>query len=194
MLEEGIEVIIRLQADEPAYFEGHHYRLAGADPRPKPVQRPRVPLLIGGRGARRTLRIVARYADEWDAQGAIRPPDYRARSQRLAEYCREIGRDPATIRRCVSTAYLIGRDEEELGRRAAAMRRFIPSLAQFGSAELPETLRSQGWLVGTPDQLAAALRALADEGVERVMLQHNDQTDSEALELIAREVMPAIRG
>jgi F420-dependent oxidoreductase-like protein len=194
MLEEGIEVIVRLWADEPAYFAGRHYRLEGASPYPKPRQRPRIPLLIGGTGQGRTLRIVARYADEWDAQGAIAPAAYRARSERLAACCREIGRDPAEIRRCVSTAYLIGRDEAELRRRGEAIRRLVPGLAQVDVAAVPDTLRSLGWLVGTPDELAASLRDLADEGVERVMLQHNDQDDLEALELVAREVMPRLRG
>jgi F420-dependent oxidoreductase-like protein len=195
MLEEGIQVIIRLQVDEPAYFAGRHYRLEGANPRPKPARsasRGRIPLLIGGKGQGRALRLVARYADEWDAQGAITPAVYRARSQRLAEYCAEVDRDPAEIRRCVSTAYLVGHDQTELRRRGEAMQRLMPHLAPLDPSLVPDTLERTGWLVGTPAQLVACLQSLADEGVERVMLQHNDQTDFEAMELVAREVMPAL--
>jgi alkanesulfonate monooxygenase SsuD/methylene tetrahydromethanopterin reductase-like flavin-dependent oxidoreductase (luciferase family) len=57
---------------------------------------------------------------------------------------------------------------------------------------VPDALRRDGWIVGTPDQIIVQLQALADEGVERLILQHNDPTDFEALELMACEVMPAL--
>jgi alkanesulfonate monooxygenase SsuD/methylene tetrahydromethanopterin reductase-like flavin-dependent oxidoreductase (luciferase family) len=138
------------------------------------------------------LRIVARYADEWDVPGITAPTAYRTRRERLAAYCHEIHRDPCEIRRCVSTAYLIGRNAEELRQRGAAMQQLIPGLAAHEPDAVPDVLRAEGWLVGTPDQLITQLQALAEEGVQRVMLQHNDQTDFEALELLARAVMPAV--
>ena len=192
MLEEGLEVITRLLGDEPAQFAGRYYQLEGPNPRPKPVQRPRIPVLIGTTGERRMLRIVARYADEWDVPGTITPVAYRAKRERLAAYCREINRDPREIRHCVSTAFLIGRNEQELRRRTVAMQQLMPHLASLDIASVHNALRKEEWLIGTPDRIVAALQALADEGVERVMLQHNDQTDFEALELVAHEVMPAV--
>jgi len=192
MLEEGIEVIVRLLGDGPAYFAGRYYQLDGANPRPKPSQRPRIPLLIGTTSAGRMLRIVARYADEWDVPGITAPTAYRARCERLAAYCREINRDPRDIRRCVSTAYLIGRDAEELRCRGEAMQQLIPDLASHNPGAVPDILRAEGWLVGTPDQIIVQLQALANEGVERVMLQHNDQTDFAALELLAGDVLPVV--
>lgn len=192
MLEEGLEVIAALLGDGPAQFAGRYYQLTGANPRPKPVQRPRIPVLIGTTGMRRMLRIVARYADEWDVPGIITPGAYRARHERLAAYCRQINRDPNEIRRCVSTAFLIGRNDRELRRRTEAMQQLLPHLASLSASVVLETLHKEEWLIGTPGQIVASLQALADEGVQRVMLQHNDQTDFEALELIAREVMPAV--
>jgi F420-dependent oxidoreductase-like protein len=192
MLEEGIEVIVRLLGDGPAHFAGHYYQLDGAHPHPKPTQRPRIPLLIGTTSAGRMLRIVARYADEWDVPGITSPTTYRARCERLAAYCREINRDPRAIRRCVSTAYLIGRDAEELRQRGAAMQQLIPGLAAHDPEAVPDVLRAEGWLVGAPDQIIVQLQALAEEGVQRVMLQHNDQTDFDALELLARDVVPVV--
>jgi F420-dependent oxidoreductase-like protein len=192
MLEEGLEVIAALLGDGPAQFAGRYYQLTGANPRPKPVQRPRIPVLIGTTGMRRMLRIVARYADEWDVPGIITPGAYRARRERLAAYCRQINRDPNEIRRCVSTAFLIGRNERELRRRIEAMQQLMPHLASLSTPAVIETLHKEEWLIGTPGQIVASLQALADEGVQRVMLQHNDQTDFEALELIAREVMPEV--
>jgi F420-dependent oxidoreductase-like protein len=191
-LEEGLEVIVRLLGDGPAQFSGRYYQLDGANPRPKPVQRPRLPILIGTTGERRMLRIVARYADEWDVPGTITPAAYRAKSRRLAAYCRDINRDPREIRHCVSTAFLIGRNERELCRRIEAMQQLMPHLAPLDAAGVRAVLQQEEWLIGTPREIIAALEALAREGVERVMLQHNNQADFEALELIAHEVMPAV--
>jgi F420-dependent oxidoreductase-like protein len=192
LLEEGIEVILGLLGDGPAHFNGRHYQLNGSNPRPKPVQRPRIPLLIGTTGAKRMLQVVARYADEWDAPGITSPAAYRARRVRLDRYCRDLDRDPDEIRRCVSTAYLIGHDHAGLRRRGAVMQQLIPNLATLDPAAVPVALATGGWIVGTPDEIVVQLRALADEGVERVILQHNDPTDFEALELMAYEVMPAV--
>jgi F420-dependent oxidoreductase-like protein len=192
MLEEGIEVIRRLLGGGPAHFAGRYYQLDGAHPHPKPTQRPRIPLLIGTTGVERMLRIVARYADEWDAPGITSSTAYRARCERLAAYCRELNRDPRAIRRCVSTAYLIGCDAEELRRRGEAMQHLIPGLAAHDPGAVPAVLRAEGWLVGTPDQIIVQLQELANEGVQRVMFQHNDQTDFEALELLAHDVLPVV--
>ena len=192
MLEEGIEVITRLLGNGPAYFAGRYYQLDGANPHPKPTQQPRIPLLIGTTSAGRMLRIVARYADEWDVPGITSPDAYRARRERLVAYCRAIDRDPGEILRCVSTAYLIGRDTPELCWRAVAMQQLIPSLAAHAPDAVPDVLRAEGWLVGTPEQIIAQLQALAAEGVQRVMFQHNDHTDFAALELLARDVQPTV--
>lgn len=192
LLEEGIEVILRLLGGGPGHFDGRHYQLNGANPRPKPIQQPRIPLLIGTTGGERMLRVVARYADEWDAPGITSPPAYRSRRERLDAYCRRINRDPGEIRRCVSTAYLIGHDEAALRRRGAVMQQLIRGLASLDLSAVPDALRRDGWIVGTPDQIIVQLQALADEGVEQLILQHNDPTDFEALELMASEVMPAL--
>ncbi|HEY7492617.1 MAG TPA: TIGR03560 family F420-dependent LLM class oxidoreductase [Candidatus Tectomicrobia bacterium] len=192
MLEEGIEVLMRLLGDGPAHFAGRHYQLDGANPRPKPTQRPRIPLLIGTTGTGRMLRMVARYADEWDAPGITSPTAYRTRSERLTAYCRDINRNPDEIRRGVSTAYIIGRNTEELRHRGEIMQQLIPDLAAHDPGTVPDILRAEGWLVGTPEQIVGQLRALADEGVQRVIFQHNDQTDFAALELLARDVLPVV--
>lgn len=191
MLEEGIEVILRLQADGPASFEGRHYRLDGADMQPKPAQRPRMPLLIGGAGEKRTLPIVARYADEWNMTGAT-PERFRAKSAVLDQHCRAIGRDPGEIERSTMTGFLLGTNEPELRRRCEAMRRLIPPLARVDTSEVPAAVQKWGWMTGTPDDLAASLQALAAAGVDRVMLQHHEQDNDDVLQLIAVEVMPAV--
>ena len=100
-LAEACTVIRRLwTSDEPFDFDGEYLRLAGAYCNPKPVQRPYPPIVIGG-SAPATLRVVAEHATVWNIPG-IDSHDLAARSARLDDYCREIGRDPAEITRSVT--------------------------------------------------------------------------------------------
>jgi alkanesulfonate monooxygenase SsuD/methylene tetrahydromethanopterin reductase-like flavin-dependent oxidoreductase (luciferase family) len=190
--EEGIQVILRLFGHGPASFQGCYYRLDGADPHPKPTNGNRVPLLIGGGGEARTLPLVARYADEWDVPGGLSPEEWRAKNARLDELCLELDRDPRTLLRGASTAYLVARDTDELHRRIEPLRRLMPGLTGLDFGDVLAKLQSWRWRVGPPEQLVADFRALADAGVERVILQHNDPDDIESLELIASEVIPAV--
>ena len=192
-LEEGIEVLRRLFGEGAARFSGRYYQLHGAEAQPKPTRTeasPSIPLLVGGMGDR-VLPLVARCADEWNLTTAS-PLIYRARSERLDELCLACGRDPSEIRRSVAVGFLIGGSERELRRRSEAMQRLIPTLAGVDTSEVPNAVRRSGWVAGTPDQIVTVLQALATEGVGRVMLQHNDLEDTEALRLIAREVLPGV--
>lgn len=190
-LDEGLWVIRALQGDAPAHFRGRYYRVEGADPRPKPVAGT-LPILVAGGGERRTLPLVARYADEWDVPGGLAPEAFRAKSVQLDGLCRATGREPRSILRSASTAYLIARDSEELGARLDRLRRHTPALAGLDDAGALAALRGWNWRIGTPEQLAEDFRALAEAGAERIVLQHNDQDDLDALELLAREVMPRV--
>jgi F420-dependent oxidoreductase-like protein len=94
--EEGVEVIHRLLTSETTTFSGHHYQLRDARCEPKPLQRPRPPILIGGTGERRTARVVARWADHWNL-GFARPQDVPGKLAALAGHCADVGRDPGQI-------------------------------------------------------------------------------------------------
>jgi F420-dependent oxidoreductase-like protein len=98
--EEGVEVVTSLLADEHTTFHGRYYDLTDARCEPKPVQA-RVPIAIGGRGRRRTLRTVARFADHWDVTGMESPAMWRELNDVLLGHCDAVGRDPTTIRRSV---------------------------------------------------------------------------------------------
>ncbi|MFJ9345322.1 LLM class flavin-dependent oxidoreductase [Streptomyces sp. NPDC101237] len=99
-LAEACALIRRLwTAAEPFDFDGIHHRLTGAFARPRPVQRPHPPILIGGRSAA-TLRVVAAHADLWNIPGGD-IEDCVRRSALLDRYCAEIGRDPAEITRSI---------------------------------------------------------------------------------------------
>lgn len=103
--EEGVEVIHRLLTQETTTFEGRYYHLADARCEPKSLQRPRPPIVIGGKGPRRTLRTVARWADHWDMTFPESPQEWAALDQVLVRHCEAIGRDPGEIRRSIHLSW-----------------------------------------------------------------------------------------
>ena len=116
--DEGVEVIVSLLTRDVTTFSGRYYRLADARCEPKPVQ-DRIPIVIGGRGPRRTLRTVARWADHWDV---VRPDDPGAWTRLdavLRDHCAAIGRDPAEIRRSVHLMWAADDDPAALADTAA---------------------------------------------------------------------------
>jgi F420-dependent oxidoreductase-like protein len=100
-MDESCSVLKALWTQERANFDGTHYQLIDAICEPKPVQQPHPPIWIGGRGPLKTLRVAARHADVWNSSGGQGFDVDIESSQRLDEHCREIGRDPAQIRRSV---------------------------------------------------------------------------------------------
>jgi probable F420-dependent oxidoreductase len=100
-VEESCSVLRALWTQDRATFRGKYYQLTDAIAEPKPIQKPHPPLWIGGRGPTRTLRTVARYADVWSTSGGKGFDADMAAVRLLGRYCREIGRDPAAIRRSV---------------------------------------------------------------------------------------------
>jgi alkanesulfonate monooxygenase SsuD/methylene tetrahydromethanopterin reductase-like flavin-dependent oxidoreductase (luciferase family) len=147
-----------------------------------------LPLLLGGHGEKRGIPLAARHAAEWNLSGTD-VETYRAKAAVLAESCRAIGRDPEEIRHSIMAGYLIGRDESELRERAVRFGRFLPGMAEVPPDELLETLR-QRQFVGTPAELVAQMRPFVEAGVSLIMLQHFLYDDSDALELLASEVIP----
>jgi alkanesulfonate monooxygenase SsuD/methylene tetrahydromethanopterin reductase-like flavin-dependent oxidoreductase (luciferase family) len=156
---------------------------------PKPAQNP-MPLLMGGRGEKRALPMIAREAAEWNLSH-IDATEYQQKSQVLEECCRAIGRDPSTIRHSVMSTYIIGRDRADLRERAAKMRDFLPSLHGLDVDEAMTAIRKRG-LVGTPDEMVEQIRSYAALGADLFMLQHFLLDDQDALRLLASDVMPAV--
>ncbi|HEV2358871.1 MAG TPA: TIGR03560 family F420-dependent LLM class oxidoreductase [bacterium] len=188
-LDEGIQVMLALWADAPARFAGKFYRLDGGTAWPKPAQRPRMPLIVGGKGPR-LLEVVARHADEWNCGGSQPPASVRERTRILEAACRKVGRDPATIRRSWMGGILIGETGTALERRARKIQEYVPPRAATPAAKLPGELQEAGWLVGTPEEIVGQMRALSAEGIARFNLQFFDQDDLDAVRLIAEDVLP----
>jgi alkanesulfonate monooxygenase SsuD/methylene tetrahydromethanopterin reductase-like flavin-dependent oxidoreductase (luciferase family) len=151
----------------------------------------RSPLLIGGSGPRSTLPIVAKYADEWNITTAS-VDVYLERSNRLGEMCAEVGRDPTSISRSVAVGFLVGRNRDELRRRSQRMKELVSPFSTIETDEVPAAAQAMGWVTGTPEEIVAALRPLADAGVDLAILGHYDLDDVAALESIATHVMPAL--
>jgi len=156
---------------------------------PKPARNP-IPLLLGGKGAKRTLPLVAREATEWNLS-RLDAEMFRQRREVLEQCCREIGRDPATIRRSVMTTYIVGRDRDELRERALKLRDIIPSLKGLDAEQVLEKMGLQAF-VGIPEEIAEQMREHAKLGVDLFMLQHFVLDDSDALRVLAQEVLPAV--
>jgi alkanesulfonate monooxygenase SsuD/methylene tetrahydromethanopterin reductase-like flavin-dependent oxidoreductase (luciferase family) len=115
--EEACEIVHRLLTQSSTTFRGKHYALAGARCEPKPLQKPRPPIVIGGQGERRTLRIAARWADDWNFPGGT-PEQFAHKRSVLHRHCAEVGRDPAGI--TCSTHVIAGPEPQKTAEQAAA--------------------------------------------------------------------------
>jgi alkanesulfonate monooxygenase SsuD/methylene tetrahydromethanopterin reductase-like flavin-dependent oxidoreductase (luciferase family) len=145
---------------------------------PKPVQRPHPPVIVGGGGAKRTPRLAATYADEFNLPFSSLA-DTEAQFGRVRAACEARGRDPGSLILSAAQVVCCGRDESEVGRRAAAIGR------------QPDELRRNG-AAGTVDEVVSRLRAYAEIGCSTVYLQVLDLADLEHVSLLAREVLPQL--
>lgn len=183
-LEEGIRVIRALWTGGPASMAGTYYRLDGATLRPRPRQQPGPPLLVGGDGEQRLLRIVAQHADEWNSHPHSLDVFKRKRAK-LEEHCRDVGRDPDRIVCSAMLGVCIAADRNAVEARGRWFKSFLPSLADVPSSEVLTSLQDRGWLVGVPEEVAEQLRRWEAVGVRRVMLQWFDMDDLDGLGLLA---------
>lgn len=155
---------------------------------PAPVQRPRPRLVMGGRARPRGARLAARHADEYNVIGESPEACARHRAA-LDAACAAEGRDPATLRLSLMAGFAIGRDEAEVRER---MARLADRSGEEGGADALVERRRDGWLFGTPAQVAERLREYGRAGVERVVLQHHLFDDDDAVALIGGELIPAL--
>ena len=181
MLSEQVEIIDglwRTPVGERFSFRGAHYQLTDSPALPKPVQSPRPPIILGGVGRKRSARLVARFANEFNV--AWSPlADTSEIFTRLKANLADTDRDPASLAYSAGQIICVGKDEADVRRRAAVLRQDA------------ETLRASG-LAGTPAEVVDKIGQLADLGVSRIYLQFLDLTDISQLELIAAEVLPQL--
>jgi F420-dependent oxidoreductase-like protein len=155
---------------------GTYYAITDSPALPKPVQQPYPPIIIGGMGAKRTPRLAATFATEFNVPFA--PPDtIRTQYQRVRAAVETAGRPAEAMTYSAAFVVCTGRNDAELTRRSAAISRDL------------DELRANSPLVGTPAEIVDRLEPFAAVGVERVYLQLLDLTDREHLELFAAEIM-----
>jgi F420-dependent oxidoreductase-like protein len=176
--EEGLEVISRLMRNnEPVSFDGRFYRLRDALLMPRSPRPGGPPIVIGGSGPRRTLPLVARYADEWNAVFVTRDR-FAGLTARLDELLEEAGRPPESVRRTLMTRVVFGSTTAGVESK----------LAGESAAEL----RAGGIIIGTASEVTEQLGRLDEAGVERVMLQWLETDDIDGLEDMAQTVLPQL--
>lgn len=180
MLDEACRILRSLWTQETTTFEGRHFQLKDARLEPKPVQE-HLPLVIGGAGERRTLRIAAEHADIWNTfYGDV--DEYRHKLDVLGRHCADVGRDPADIRKSLAFRAVLDDDERAARERAAAL---------YGDPP-PERLRKM-MIVGTPEHCVERLREYAELGVGDFLLGQLAPVDPHTVELVARSVAPALK-
>jgi F420-dependent oxidoreductase-like protein len=181
-LEEQLKIITGLwetAEGEEFSFDGTYYSLSGSPALPKPAQRPRPPVLIGGAGQRRTPRLAARFADEYNIPFTS-VADSAAAFGRVRQACQDAGRDPGSMVYSAAQTVCCGRDEAELARRVQVTGQQLAGLRQTG-------------LAGSPAEIVDKLGRFAGAGASCAYLQVLDLHDLDHLELIAAEVMPQVR-
>ncbi|MEZ4668690.1 MAG: TIGR03560 family F420-dependent LLM class oxidoreductase [Anaerolineae bacterium] len=176
MLHDALEVTTRLfQSDSPVSYSGKHYSLDEAILLPRPQRKNGPPILIGGNGRKKTLPMVAKYADEWNAVHAM-PDNCREGNMLLDELLANEGRQVTDVKRSLMLQCIIGRDEADLADKRHLSLTFDDP--------------TRGNIVGTPSYVVERIGQYSEARIERIMLMMRDQTDLDGLELLAKEVLP----
>ncbi len=184
ILEEQLQVVLGNWSEEPFSFAGEHYRLRDLEARPKPLQRPHPPLIMGGTAGPRSCALAARFADEYNTVFPS-PAEVRERRSRVVEACERAGREPMPF--SIMTAVIAGADRHEVDERLARVARRRGDNPDALAADPPP-----GWVIGTVDEVEGRLRELRDAGVSRIMCQHLDHDDLELVALLGRELAPRL--
>lgn len=180
VLEDTLEVLTRMFADERTTYAGHHVTVTDLPNLPRPVQAPRPPLHVGGIGERRTIPLVARFADVWNV------PTYglgqlARKSTALDAACATVGRDPSTIRRSLEAVLVVAPDDRAVdAARERAERRF-PG-AGWGLHD--------GGYIGTPARIVDRILEHHDLGFDEFVFFLHDRAAPDTIDLLATDVLP----
>jgi F420-dependent oxidoreductase-like protein len=158
-------------------YSGRQFSIDDSPALPKPVQHPGPPIVMGGFGVKRTPRLAARYASEFNVAFA-QPHDYPEIVGRVAAACEELGRDPASLPTSIANTVVCGADEAEVARRAANIERDV-------------AIARAAHFAGTPAEVIERIGQYRDHGATTVYFQVLDLHDLDHLRLLAEEVVPA---
>jgi len=188
-LENAIQLIQALWTQSPATHDGEFYSIKEADCLPRPAAG-RPPLLIGGSGEKRTLKLVAQYADEWNCT-MITPADLAHKNDVLAAHCENVGRDPATIRKSMMTFGLIGPQSLIDRGTERLMGMFAPG-QDLPADEFRAGFAARGAIVGGTDEIVDTLGQFAEQGIQEIQFQHFFFENDEIPEYLAADIAPQV--
>ena len=173
-LREAVQVILAMWTQDEAVFEGKYYQVHGAINQPKGVQKPHIPLLIGGGGEKVTLKLVAQYADACNVGGGD-IQTIRHKFDVIKMHCEQLGREYENIRRTTSTICVIGDSEETALASLSEQQRLLVSMMQANS------------LIGTSESMRKRIAEYEEAGVQELILWFPDAVKLESLRLFSRE-------
>jgi alkanesulfonate monooxygenase SsuD/methylene tetrahydromethanopterin reductase-like flavin-dependent oxidoreductase (luciferase family) len=175
MLEESIIIIKKMLTEKVPSFEGKHYTIRNAKCSPKPIQKPHPPIWIGG-GGKKTLLLVAKYADGWN-YGLCTYDEYLSKLSILKDCCKVVGRDHEKIVKACHTIIMLGQNDNEvkvIKDKASSIWKKNPNVA----------------IVGTPENIIKKIERYIDKGVSYFIIHFVDLPSPRSLRLFARHVMP----
>ena len=176
MLEEGVIIIKRMLTENQASFEGRHYTIKDAKCSPKPIQKPHPPIWIGG-GGKKTLQLVAKYADGWN-YGLCTYEEYLSKISILRNCCKAVGRDYEKIAKAWHAIMLLGQDDNEIIMLKNRMDKWKKTVA----------------IIGTPNDIIREIKKyMVIGGVRYFTIHFPDLPDLRSLNLFAKSVIPYFR-
>ena len=182
MLDEAATLIRGMLTQERTTFRGKHFTVEDASCLPRPVQR-RLPIWIGGVGEKRTLRLVAKHADGWNA-AYVSPQEFGRLNGVLNQWCERERRDPATIKRGVNLMFNLATDTAGAAAQSERLKRdWGPAAARVAN----------GALLGTPAEAAERILQYAAAGANEINIALRAPWNSDALDAYIEDVMPRVR-
>jgi F420-dependent oxidoreductase-like protein len=176
-LEEAIQIIRKMWAEEPyASFNGKYYQIRNAYCNPKPIQKPHPPILVGGSGERKTLKIVAKYADACNLFGS--PETVRKKLDILKEHCKSVGRDYGSILKTKLAAIVVDDTSDMVKNRVRETFRGIPE----------EQIKELA-IYGTPEDVSRQIEMLKEVGIQYLIVDLEPSRELEALDTFANKVI-----
>jgi F420-dependent oxidoreductase-like protein len=171
-LEEAVQIIRKMWTEESATFSGKFYQIRNAYCNPKPIQKPHPPIMIGGSGERRTLKIVAKYGDACNLFGSVET--VKKKLAVLREHCRSVGRDYDSIVKSKLGHIVIDKDRARVAEAVKGM---------------PEDRRREYAISGTPEEVQQQIEAFRDAGIEYLIVNLEPDVELQALDLFTNEVV-----
>ena len=176
-LEEAIQIIRKMWTEEPyASFNGKYYQIHNAYCNPKPIQKPSPPILVGGSGERKTLKIVAKHADACNLFGS--PETVRKKLDILKEHCKTVGRDYDSILKTKLGAIIIDDNSDMVKNRVRETFRGIPE------EQIKEFV-----IYGTPEGVIRQIEILEQVGIQYLIVDLEPSREVEALDTFANKVI-----